>query len=118
MAVADLISAWLLPFIAPIALYFARDWAIRKGWLKADNPLNDTGHRTLVAIEAVTSALNRIDRNISGFREESADSHNGIKECLERLKELGEARERHGGMLIYQRIPTPHVPRAAVSPDG
>jgi hypothetical protein len=43
MAVADLILAWLLPFIAPIILYFARQYAIHKGWLnKPSNPSDDT----------------------------------------------------------------------------
>jgi hypothetical protein len=69
MAVADLISAWIVPFIAPIILA-------------------------------------------------SVDRLNDIKEILDRLKDLSEARERDGGVLIYQRVPTPRVLSAAVHLDG
>lgn len=119
MAVADLVSAWLLPFIAPIILYFARQYAIHKGWLNApSNPSDDIDRRTLDVLNAVLKALRGIDGNISGHREELVDSLNDTKESLDRLKELSEARERDGGMLIYQRVPTPHVPSAAVHLDG
>ncbi len=119
MAVADLIAAWLLPFIAPIILYFARQYAIRKGWLSApSNPPNDIDCQTLDALNAVLDALRGIDRNISRHRQESVASLNGIKESLDRLTELSEAREMDGGMLIHQRVPTPHVPSAAVHLDG
>jgi hypothetical protein len=111
MAVADSIAAWLLPFIAPIILYFDRQCAIRMEWLsEPSNPSDATEHQTVDALVDVLEALQGINRNISGHREESVASLNGIKGSLDRLKELSEARERDGGMLIYQRIPTPHVP--------
>ncbi len=115
MAVADLVSAWLLPFIALIILYFARQYAIHQRWLNApSNPSDDIDRRTLDVLNDVLETLRSIDGNISGHREEFVDSFNDIKESLDRLKELSEARERDGGMLIYQRVPTPRVPSAAV----
>ncbi|KAF4637142.1 hypothetical protein G7Y89_g952 [Cudoniella acicularis] len=119
MAVADLISAWLLPFIAPIILYFARQYAIHKGWLNApSNPSNNIDRETLVVLKAILRVLQDIDGNINRHHEESVDSLNDIKESLDRLKTLSEARERDGGMLIYQRVPTPQVSSAAVHLDG
>jgi len=41
IAVADLISARISPFIAPIILYFAKQYGLRKGWLNtSSNPSN------------------------------------------------------------------------------
>jgi hypothetical protein len=119
MAVADLIPVWLAPLIAPIILYFARQFAIHKGWLKPpSNPPDDIDRQALDVLKAVLEVLRGIDRNISEHREESVESLNDIKGSLDRLKELSEARERDGGMLIYQRVPTPHVPSAAAHLDG
>jgi hypothetical protein len=119
MAVEDLVSAWLLPFIAPIILYFARQYAIHKGWLnEPSNPSADIDRQTLKVLSAVLEALHGIDGNISGHREELVASLNDIKGSLDRLKELSEAHRKYGGMLIYQRVPTPHVSSAAVHLDG
>ena len=119
MAVADLVSAWLLPFIAPIILYFARQYAIHRGWLNMpSNPSDDIDRQTLEVLSAILEALRGIDGNISGHREELVDGLNDIRGSLDRLKELSEAHERDGGMLIYQRVPTPHVSSAAVHLDG
>jgi hypothetical protein len=80
MALANLISAWLLPFIALIILYFARQYAIYKGRLNApSNPSDDIDRRTLDVLNAVLEALRGIDGNISGNREEFVDSLNDIK---------------------------------------
>jgi hypothetical protein len=119
MAVANLISVWLAPFIAPIFLYFARQYAIHKGRLNApSNPSDDIDRQTLDVLKAVLEVLRGIDRNISEHREEFVESINDIKGILDRLKELSEARERDGGMLIYQHVPTPHVPSAAAHLDS
>ena len=119
MAVADLISVWLAPFIAPIFLYFARQYAIHKGWLNApSNPSDDIDRQTVDVLKAALEVLRDIDRNIGEHREEFVESLNDIKGSLDRLKELSEARERDGGMLIYQRVPTPHIPSAAAHLDG
>jgi len=119
MAVADLISAWLPSFIAPIILYFAGQYAFRKGWLSAPStPSDEITHQSLDVLREVHGVLQDIKTDITRHREGSAESLRDIKGSLDRLKELGEARERDGGMLIYQRVPLPHVPSAAAHLDG
>jgi hypothetical protein len=82
------------------------------------HPSDDIDRQTLDVLKAVLEALRSIDGNISRHRKESVDNLNGIKESLDRLKELSEASERGGGMLIYQRVPTPRVSIATAHLDG
>lgn len=119
VSVPGWIAVWLLPFIAPIILYFARQHAIHRGWLNVPfPPSNIKDHEALEVLRAISRSLRNIDENFSGHRMELAASLNDIKGNLDRLKQLSEARERDSGMLIYQRIPTPHVSSAAVHLDG
>lgn len=119
MASADLIAACLLAFIAPIILYFAKQYAIRSGWLsEPTTPSGSTDQRHLGLLLAILNAVKASNESNGRLREEQATSFNDIKESLDRLIQLSEARERNGGMLIYQRIPTPHVPSAAEHLDG
>lgn len=95
MAVADLVSAWLAPFVAPIILYLARQYAIRKQWLgPPSNPSDDIRGGTQDILLHVLETLRNIEGNMGGHRKECADKLKDIKGSLDRLKELGEARER------------------------
>ncbi|KAL3423630.1 hypothetical protein PVAG01_05377 [Phlyctema vagabunda] len=118
MAVAEVISAWLPAFLAPIILYFARDFAIHRGWLNpphAPKSVEDS-FRTL------TKEIQYLNKNIDGLRKENvaaaAVASEGAQNIVERLNELGEAHQRDGGALIHQRVPRSPVPSAAAHLDG
>ncbi|RDW92226.1 hypothetical protein BP5796_01620 [Coleophoma crateriformis] len=119
MAVADLISAWFLRCIAPIILYFARQYAIHRGWLRATPipPVSpaDMNREILLALQDILWAHRADHENIRSLLAESLDTLKDIRGAMDRSNELGEARERDGGMPIYQHIPTLRVPRAAAA---
>ena len=118
MAVSDSIAAWILPFIAPITLYFAKNVAIHNGWLSApSHPDNETDRAAFVALRAVLEATRGMKEDISEKRKELSAILNDIKGSLERLENQAK-HMRDDGTLIYQHIPTPHTSSAAVHLDG
>lgn len=92
MAVADLVSAWLLPFIAPIILYFAKYYAIRKGWWPRPPLTSHDSDRELLDV------LKNVLANNVRHSDASDTNLNAIKENLQILIQLGEAHQRDGGM--------------------
>ena len=122
MAIADTIGVWLPAFIAPVVLYYARKVAIHKGWMGESPPppppTDNVNQQILDVLRDVHGMLGEINVNISEHRQVSVETFGHIQARLDRLTELGEARERDSEMLIYQRVPNSHVSSAAAHLNG
>lgn len=95
-------------------------FTIRKGWYPSQPATSSSHHEeTKKILREIRDALQDINSKVGECPQALTDTLEDLSQGVGRLRELGEARSREGGVLIYQRMSIPPVPGAAAHPvDG
>jgi hypothetical protein len=110
---AALVAAWVGAFVAPVCIELLKMFAIRMGWCPSQE------EQTRKILREIRDVLRDINSKVGECPRALTDTLQDLSQGVGRLRELGEARSREGGVLIYQRMPIPPLPGAAAHPvDG
>jgi hypothetical protein len=117
---AALVAASVGAFVAPVCIELLKMFAIHKGWYPSQPATPSSHHEeTKMIIGEIRDALRDINSKVGECPPALTDTLEDLSQGVGRLRELGEARSRECGVLIYQRMSIPPVPGAAAHPvDG
>ena len=114
---AALVAAWVGAFVAPVCIELLKMFAIHKGWYPSQPDTTPSQHeQTISILREIRDALQDINSKVGQCPLALTDTLEELSQGVSRLRELGEARSRESGVLIYQRMPVPPVPGAASHP--
>ena len=118
---AALVAAWVGAFVAPVCIELLKTFAIHKGWYPSQPATQPSRYEEAMKrlLGEIRDALRDINSKVGECPPALTDTLEDLSQGVGRLRELGEARSREGGVLIYQRMSIPPVPGAAAHPvDG
>ncbi|KAF4636019.1 hypothetical protein G7Y89_g2067 [Cudoniella acicularis] len=117
---AALVAAWVGAFVAPVCIELLKMFAIHQGWYPSQPATPPPqSEETKEILEEIHDVLRGIDSKVGERLPALTDTLEDLSQGVGRLTELGEARSRESGVLIYQHTPVPPVPGAAAHPvDG
>jgi hypothetical protein len=117
---AALVAAWVGAFVAPVCIELLKMFAIHMGCYPSQPATPSRKHEKIITVlEGIRDGLQDINSKVGECPPALTNTLEDLSQGVGRLKELGEARSRESGVLIYQRMSIPPVPGAAAHPaDG